>query len=136
MIVNPAYIHMGESQPAINPVIFANGVVNYPYTLTSGTATWEPSVNRFYIYEGGSVTFTLPLKKIKSITFTAERKFSAASVSISIPGAAGTTQTYSVLNRIDIVYSIPDQWQLNDTKIQVKCTGGPNVSLYGGTMNL
>ena len=136
MIVNPSYIYMGDSKPTINPVIFENGIVNYPYTLTSGSAKWEPQFNKFYISEGGSVTFTLPLKKIKSITFTAERLYSTANVSISIPGAAGTTQTYSVFDRINIVYNVPDRWQLNDTKIQVKCTGGYNVSLYGGTINL
>lgn len=136
MIVNSSYIYMGDSKPNINPVIFENGRVNYPYTLTGGSAKWESNLNRFYIAEGGSVTFTLPLKKIKSITFTAERTPNAAEVSISIPAAAGTNKTYRVLNWIDIVYNVPDKWQLNDTKIQVKCISGFNVYLYGGTMNL
>ena len=46
MIVNTAYMYMGEKGPSVNPNIWEGGTVNYPYQVY-GYSSFEPDNSRF-----------------------------------------------------------------------------------------
>lgn len=136
MIVNTAYHFMGKKGPAVNPNIWENGVVNYPYTL-SGAAAFEPSANRFYIGSGNNVVFTLPLKNFTKITFNIVAGTGAIeqmTVSVVKNGQLVVRTKYlpSAVPS-DIVFNIPADQQVDDTQIRVACNS--RVYLQSGVMS-
>lgn len=97
MIVNTAYPFMGKKGPAVNPNIWENGVVNYPYVLSGAGAQWVPNLNRFTVSSPNDVTFTLPLKKFTKIQFNVAANDGSGLLQIYIKGdAAATRQEFNV----------------------------------------
>lgn len=136
MIVNTAYPFMGKKGPAVNPNIWENGVVNYPYTGT-GAAVFDPAANRFYIGPGNYVTFTLPLKNFSKITFNIVAGTGAIermTVSVIKNGqVVAYTKYFPSADPKDIVYNIPVDYQENDTQIRINSNG--RVYLLSGVMS-
>ena len=117
MIVNTAYPFMGKNGPAINPNIWENGVVNYPY---SGNAQFQAQDNRFYFYAGYREYFTLPLKNFTKIVFSVRGSGSSNCLAtIYIDGDATATKkeyTFGLSDR-NIEYEIPESHRNDNTVV-------------------
>ena len=118
MIVNTAYPFMGKKGPAVNPNIWENGVVNYPYVLSGFGAHWEQNLNRFAISSPNNVKFTLPLKNFTKIQFNVAANDGNGRLRIYIGSDTSTLQEFNVgSSRKTIEYSIPAQYQSDNTEI-------------------
>lgn len=135
MIVNTAYPFMGKKGPAVNPNIWENGVVNYPYVLSGAGAQWVPNLNRFTVSSPNDVTFTLPLKKFTKIQFNVAANDGSGLLQIYIKGdAAATRQEFNVgYSQKTIEYNIPAKYQSDNTEI-VFHAARFTIYAYSGTM--
>lgn len=134
MIVNSAYMYMGKKGPAVNPNIWENGVVNYPYVLSTSGAYWGPNLNRFTITSPNNVTFTLPLKKFTKIQFNVSSTDGDGLLQIYIKGDTTTRQEFSVgYNQKTIDYNIPAKYQSDNTEI-VFVAARYTIYAHSGTM--
>ena len=69
MIVYPAYIYMGREQPVADPNLWANGVVNVPYTGLG--YSFSSQLDAFELSYGGHIDFTVPAYGYSKLTFVA-----------------------------------------------------------------
>lgn len=126
MIVYPAYIHMGEKAPAVNPNVWEVGKVNYPYGATAN-AEFQSSQGRF-VARGANqaITFTLPLKKFTKLTINAVGPTSDIQYSVQVFGDASTVKTSPVIkfSPVDFVYNIPAAYQKDDVRITLRVVNG------------
>lgn len=118
MIVNVAYPFMGEKGPAVNPNIWGNGVVNYPYTFSGSGATWDKYYNRFTLHSPNDVTFTLPLKTFTKIQFNVATSDGSGVIRIYVKGDTTTLQTFNVgTSAQNIEYNIPPKYRTDNVEI-------------------
>ena len=134
MIVNTAYPFMGKKGPAVNPNIWENGVVNYPYEFSSSAAQWYPNLNRFSIPSPVDVTFTLPLKKFTKIQFNVSANDANGGLRIYVKGDTTTIQEFNVgYSQKTVVYNIPAKYQSDNTEIVLRSTLW-TIHAYSGVM--
>ena len=118
MIVNTAYPFMGKKGPEVNPNIWENGVVNYPYVLSGAGVQWDPNLNRFIVSSPNDVTFTLPLKKFTKIQFNVSANNKSGILQIYIKDDADPRQQFDVgFSQKTIEYNIPAKYQSDNTEI-------------------
>jgi len=134
MIVNTAYPFMGKKGPTVNPNIWENGVVNYPYVLSGAGAQWVPNLNRFTISSPDDVKFTLPLKKFTKIRFSVAANDGDGLLQIYIKSDTTTRQEFNVgYSQKTIEYNIPEQYQSDNTEITFRAARF-TIYVYSGVM--
>ena len=138
MIVNTAYMYMGEKGPSVNPNIWEGGTVNYPYQVY-GYSSFEPDNSRFKVAAGESVTFTLPLKKFTKITFVVQApagRQGNCSFLLRKNGASGGLQTFIPSTAAQsIVVNIPAEFQDDDVIVSCTAYNRNNLYLLSGVMS-
>ena len=134
MIVNSAYMYMGKKGPAVNPNIWENGVVNYPYDLTSSATQWVPNLNRFTIPSPTDVIFTLPLKKFTKIQFNVAATGGDGLLQIYVKSDTTTRQEFNVgYSQKTVEYNIPAKYQSDNTEIVLRAARY-TIYAYSGVM--
>lgn len=126
MIVNPAYIHMGEKAPAVNPNVWEVGKVNYPYGA-SANVEFQSSQGKFIARGvGQAITFTLPLKEFTKLTINAVGVAGDIHFSVQVFGDASTVKNSpTILNTpVNFVYNIPAAYQKDDVRITLRVING------------
>lgn len=138
MIVNTAYMYMGEKGSPVNPNIWEGGTVNYPYQLL-GYSSFEPDKSRFNLTAEDGVYFTLPLKKFTKITFGVQKssgRQTDLNFSLVKNGVAGGVKNFTISDDTHlIVFDIPAEYQDDDVTVRIIVGNRNNVYLLSGVMS-
>ena len=128
MIVNTAYIYMGNGGAPVNPNLWQDGVSNYPVELTNSSISSE-GLN--FTSAPGAATFSeLPLTHFNSLTLTGRRISggSQAEVDIVINFYSSdnmligtTTATFSKSGN-SVAVDIPSSAKIPNAKIKIEKT--------------
>ena len=138
MIVNTAYMFMGEKGPSVNPNIWEGGTVNYPYQLY-GYSRFEPENSRFMVAADDSVTFTLPLKKFTKITFIVQApsgRQGNCTFWLRKTGANAWYMSFTPSTTAQsIVVNIPAEFQDDNVIVESHSSSMNNLYLLSGVMS-
>lgn len=131
MIVNTAYIYMGNAGGPANPVIFRGTEINYGYSGTNFTETSEG----FKMTGASELLFTgLDLSNFVKLVVNVKTGSSKEYLTVNFIDASGNVsanirKTFDSHSISSNTYAIPAEYRNPRTKIKFSTTNGRNITL-------